>query len=38
MPNVTEVLLEESRIIYKYSREELRNLINEYTQKLKSLK
>lgn len=38
MPGVTEILLEESRIVYKYTREELRNLISEYTQKLKLLK
>lgn len=36
-PGITELLLEESRIIYKYSRDELINLINEYTQKLKQL-
>lgn len=37
-PGITEILLEESRIIYKWSREELRNLISEYTIKLKQLK
>lgn len=35
---VTERLLEESRIIYKYTREELRNLISEYTEKIRILK
>lgn len=38
MPGVTEILLEESRIVYKWSREELRVLINEFTQKVKRLK
>jgi hypothetical protein len=37
MPNVTEILLEESRIVYKYTREELRNLITDYTQRIKLL-
>lgn len=37
LPGVTEVLLEESRIIYKYSRDELRGLISEYNQKIKLL-
>lgn len=37
MPGVTEILLEESRIIYKWTREELRSLITDYTQKLKCL-
>lgn len=35
MPGVTEILLEESRIIHKWSREELRQMINEFTQKIK---
>lgn len=38
MPNVTEILLEESRIIYKYTRDELKQMIAEYSLKLKSLK
>lgn len=37
MPGVTEILLEESRIIYKYTRDELRSLIIEFTQKLRTL-
>lgn len=31
---VTELLLEESRIVFKYSREELRALISEFTEKV----
>lgn len=38
MPGVTEILLEESRIVYKWSRSELQALISEFTQKVKSLK
>lgn len=38
MPGVTEILLEESRIIHKWSREELKQMILEYETKLKSLK
>lgn len=37
MPGSTDILLEESRIVYKWSREELRALITEFTQKLKLL-
>lgn len=37
LPGVTEILLEESRIIMKYSREELRSLISDFTQRLKLL-
>ena len=37
-PGITEILLTESRIIHKWSREELRGLITEFTQKLKMLK
>jgi NinG protein len=37
MPGVTEILLEESRIIVKWSREELRGMIADFTQKLKTL-
>lgn len=38
LPNVTEILLEESRIVFKYSREELRSLISDFTSKIKTLK
>ena len=38
MPGSTEILLEESRIIHKWSREELRAMIIEYTAKVKQLK
>lgn len=37
-PGITEILLEESRIVHKWSRDELRGLITEFTQKLKILK
>lgn len=37
-PGITEILLEESRIVYKWTRDELRSLISEYTQKIKTLK
>jgi hypothetical protein len=37
MPNVTEVLLEESRIVHRWGRDELKSMINEYTIKLKQL-
>lgn len=37
MPGVTEILLEESRIIYKWTRDELRGLISDYTQRNKTL-
>lgn len=37
MPGVTEILLQESRIIHKWNREELRSMINEFTSKVKSL-
>lgn len=33
-PGVTDILLEESRIVYKWSRSELKNLINELSQKI----
>lgn len=36
-PGITEILLEESRIIHHWSREELRGLILEFNQKLKLL-
>lgn len=38
MPGITDVLQEESGLSYKYSRDELRNLIIHYKKKLKSLK
>lgn len=38
MPGVTDILLEESRIIYRFSRDELRGLIAEFTHKVKKLK
>lgn len=38
MPGVTEILLEESRIVHKWSREELKQMILEFEQKLKQLK
>jgi hypothetical protein len=38
LPSVTSILEEESRLVYKYSRDELRALINEYSQKLIELK
>jgi Bacteriophage Lambda NinG protein len=37
MPGVTEILLEESRIVHRWGRDELRSLIIEFTQKLKTL-
>jgi hypothetical protein len=37
-PGITEILYEESKLVYKWSREELRGLIAEFTQKLKNLK
>src|ERR1700744_609236 len=36
-PGITDILLEESRIVYKWTRDELRTLIAEYTQKTKLL-
>jgi hypothetical protein len=36
-PGVTEILLEESRIVVKWSRDEIRALILEFTQKLNKL-
>lgn len=35
---ITEILLEESRIVHSWSREELRGMIYDFTQKVKSLK
>jgi len=37
-PGITDILLEESRIVHRWNRDELRAMINEYTQKLKKLK
>jgi hypothetical protein len=37
-PGITEILLEESQIIHKWSREELRSMIFDFTQKTKTLK
>lgn len=37
-PGITEILLEESRIIHKWSREELKDMIVEFTQRIKQLK
>lgn len=37
-PGITEILLEESRIIHKWSREELKQMILEFEQKVKTLK
>lgn len=37
-PGITEILLEESNIVYKFSRDELKQLISEYSQKLLALK
>lgn len=38
MPGITETLMEESRIVYHYSRHELKSMISEYTIKLRNLK
>jgi hypothetical protein len=38
MPGITEVLYQESLLVYKYTRQELKAMINEYAAKLKSLK
>jgi hypothetical protein len=37
-PGITEILLEESRIIMKWGRDELRAMISEFTEKIKNLK
>lgn len=37
-PGITEILLGESRIITKWTRDELKALISEYTQRIKLLK
>lgn len=36
-PGITEILLEESRIVHTWSREELRGMIYDFTQKIKQL-
>jgi hypothetical protein len=36
-PGITEILLEESKIIHKWSRDELKQMILEFEQKLKTL-
>jgi len=36
-PGITDILMEESRMVYKWSREELKSLIGEYSRKLKQL-
>lgn len=38
LPGVTELLYNESLLVYKYTRDELRQMINEYTIKIKKLK
>lgn len=38
LPGVTDLLFEEKWIIYKWSREELRSLIADYSQRIKLLK
>lgn len=37
-PGITEILYEESKIVYRPTREEIRNIIAEYSAKLKLLK
>jgi hypothetical protein len=36
-PGITDILMEESKMVYKWSREELKSLIGEYSRKLKQL-
>jgi Bacteriophage Lambda NinG protein len=36
-PGLPDILMEESRMVYKWSREELKSLIGEYSRKLKQL-
>lgn len=38
LPGVTELLYNESLLVYKYTRDELRQMINDYTRKIKLLK
>lgn len=37
-PGITDILMEESRMVYKWSKHELQSMISEYTKKLKSFK
>lgn len=37
-PGITEILMEESRIVYKPTRDEIRGIIADYSRKLKLLK
>lgn len=37
-PGITDILKEESRMVYKWSKHELQSMISEYTKKLKQLK
>lgn len=36
-PGITEILMEESRIVYKPTREEVKAIVNEYSLKIKNL-
>lgn len=36
-PGITEILLEESRIVHRWSRDELKAMIQDFTQRLKTL-
>lgn len=37
-PGIVDILLEESRMVYKWSREELKSMISDFTKRLKQLK
>ena len=37
-PNITEILYEESKLVYKPTREEVRQIISEYTIKIENIK
>jgi hypothetical protein len=37
-PGITDILMEESRMVYKWSKHELQGLLSEYNRKLKQLK
>lgn len=37
-PGIVDILLEESRMVYKWSREELKSMISDFTKRLKHLK
>lgn len=37
-PGITEILYEEGNLVYKPTREEIRNIITDYTQRIKLLK